>query len=145
MGSASLQLEFEIKKITESISQQMASRGARAANQLMNAKNETLRGTGGGRQYRIPNTGGYYTASAPGEVPASRTGNYRARWNMKSYTSGKEVHSEIESNVTTDNGGYVLGSLLEDGTSKMAPRPHQEKILEKAKPNVLKIYAEPYV
>lgn len=145
MGSASLQLEYELKKITEGIAQQMASRGTRAANQLMNAKNETLRGTGSGRTYRIPNTGGYYTASAPGEVPASRTGNYRARWDMKSYTSGKEVHSEIESKVTTDNGGYVLGTLLEEGTSKMAPRPHQEKILEKAKPNILKIYAEPYV
>ena len=145
MGNASIQLEYKVKKITESISQQMASRGTRAANQLMNAKNETLRGTGSGRTYRIPNTGGYYTASAPGEVPASRTGNYRARWDMKSYTSGTEVHSEIESKVRTDNGQYVLGSLLEDGTSKMAPRPHQEKILEKAKPNILKIYEEPYV
>lgn len=52
--------------------------------------------------------------------------------------------SRIENDVTTDNGQYTLGEILEDGTSKMAPRPYQDKILEKAKGPILKIYNQPY-
>lgn len=150
MADASLEFEYKVKKITESISRQMESRGTRATTQLMNAKNLTLRGKGSGRRYRVPNTGTYYTASAPGEVPASRTGQFRAKWDGKSYTTGaghsKEVHSEIESNVmTSGKKKYLLGEILEEGTSRMAPRPYQEKILEKAKPEIIKIYEEPYL
>lgn len=150
MGNAALELEYKVKQITESVSKQMDSRGTRATNQLVNAKNLTLRGSGGGRRYRIPNTGAYYTASAPGEVPAVRTGNFRAKWDTKTYSTGssssKEVHSEIESSVRTDGGKYVLGQILEDGTpgGQMKPRPYQDKIVEKAKPNIVSIYEEPY-
>ena len=52
--------------------------------------------------------------------------------------------SRIENSVTTDNGMYTLGELLEDGTSRMAPRPYQDKILEKAKDPILRIYSDPY-
>ena len=52
--------------------------------------------------------------------------------------------SRIESEATTDNGKYNLGEILEDGTSRMAPRPHHDRILEKAEPKIVKIYDEPY-
>lgn len=52
--------------------------------------------------------------------------------------------SRIENDVTTENGQYTLGEILEDGTGRMAPRPYQDQILEKAKPKILKIYSEPY-
>ena len=151
MADAALELEYKVEKITESISHQMESRGTRATNELMNAKNLVLRGQRSGRRYRVPNTKTYYTASAPGEPPAQRTGQFRAKWDMKSYSTGsadsKEVHSEIESNVRTAGGKYVLGQILEEGTpgGKIKPRPYQEKIVDTAKKNIVKIFEEPYL
>ena len=40
--------------------------------------------------------------------------------------------------------GYYLGEILEDGTGKMAPRPHHDKIKQKALRKVVRIYREPY-
>lgn len=91
-----------------------------------------------------------YTASAPGEPPAVRTGAFRMSWHPKTCieSSGPTdfcVVSSVESTQRTDNGKYLLGEILENGTGKMAPRPHQEKIQQKALPQILKIYNEPYV
>ena len=52
--------------------------------------------------------------------------------------------SRIENDVRTENGQYTLGEILEDGTSKMAPRPYQDRILEKSTNKALRIYSEPY-
>lgn len=151
MSDAALELEYKVEKITESVSRQMESRGVRATNELMNAKNTVLRGQRSGRRYRVPHTRRYYTASAPGEVPAQRTGQFRAKWDSKSYSTGsahsKEVHSEIESNVRTAGGKYVLGQLLEEGSpgGQLSPRPYQEKIIDTAKTNIVKIYETPYL
>lgn len=147
MSDPVLQFEVIVDKTLDSIKKQMESRGVRASNELMSAKTLTLRGKGSGRRYRAPNTGTYYTASAPGEVPASRTGAYRDQWEKKSFMDGNEVHSQIESKVKTSGKKkqYVLGELLEDGTPKMAPRPHQQKIIDKAEPSIRKIYNEPYI
>ena len=150
MADAALEFEYKVEKITESISRQMESRGVRATNELMSAKNLVLRGQRSGRKYRVPNTKTYYTASAPGEPPAQRTGQFRAKWDSKTYSTGsahsKEVHSEIESNVrTSGKKKYLLGEILEEGTGKMAPRPYQEKIIDTAKTKIVKIYEEPYL
>ena len=55
------------------------------------------------------------------------------------------ITSRIASNARTDNGHYLLGEILEEGTGRMAPRPHQEAIQKKAMPAIMKIYNEPYV
>ena len=94
-----------------------------------------------------------YTASAPGEPPAVRTGTFRNSWQSKQKITndvslgnkGVSVRSYIESAARTDNRKYNLGSILEDGTSRMAPRPYAEKIQKKALPKIKKIYKEPYV
>ena len=52
--------------------------------------------------------------------------------------------SRIESDLRTENGKYTLGQILEDGTSRMAPRPYQDAILKKAETPILRIYNEPY-
>lgn len=147
MSDPVLQFEVIVDETLDSIKKQMESRGVRASKELMNAKTLTLRGKGSGRRYRVPNTGTYYTASAPGEVPASRTGTYRDKWEKKSFMDGDEVHSQIESKVMTDGKKkYVLGNLLEDGSpgGQLKPRPHQQKIIDKAEPSIRKIYNEPY-
>lgn len=49
----------------------------------------------------------------------------------------------------TAYAGYLAAldrqlDLLENGTSRMAPRPYQDKIMDEALPPVKRIYEEPY-
>ena len=98
-----------------------------------------LRGQGGGRRYRVPGTGASYTASAPGQPPAVRTGAYRSSYVPRDeQKSGNVYRSLIESGLSVN--GWNLGNLLENGTSKMAPRPHDERIIQKALPEISRIY-----
>ena len=148
--SASYVIEHTCEEVVDKITTQMQRRSVRATNELRNAELLVLRGRRSGRMYRVPNTKARYRASAPGEPPAVRTGHFRLRWQRKHYAtpsgSGKSmtVHSAIQSNVTVSNG-QLLGEILEDGTSKMAPRPYKDKIIEKAEPKIVKIYKEPYL
>lgn len=130
------------KAIVDNIRQQMAHRTYRAANELRNAALEVLRGQRGGRRYRMPHSASYYTASAPGEPPAVRTGVFRNSWQPSMEYSGSTFIGKIESDRQVN--GYILGELLEEGTSRMAPRPHHDKILEQAEPKIVRIYEEPY-
>lgn len=157
------ELQQAWNEIGTSIRHQMVSRGYRSANELRNASQLVLRGRRSGRRYIVPGTGRMtyykkthtakitykkYTASAPGEAPAVRTGIFRLSWKPKvyvDYTKGYSIVSKVESTQRTDNGKYLLGEILEEGTSKMAPRPHHEAIQKKALPAILKIYNEPYV
>lgn len=139
-------LEAACERISQKVNLGMRSRGMRAANELRNASQIVLRGQRSGRIYRVPGTKRHYTASAPGEPPAVRTGAFRLGWQPKQ-DANTDVHvrSYIESSTRTDNGRYVLGGILEEGTSRMAPRPYQEKIQQKALPKIKKIYKEPYM
>ena len=146
--SASVQLEIARIKINRHIINQIKSRSYRGANELRNASLLVLRGGRSGRRYRVPGTRRYYTASAPGEPPAVRTGTFRRSWMRKveilaegdKYAS---VKMEIKSPIRCPNG-HLLGDYLENGNSKMAPRPHHEKIQQKAKPKVVQIFKQPY-
>lgn len=73
---------------------------------------EKLGGTRSGRQYKVPGTNTYYTASAPGEAPASRTGQLRG-----------SIEYEITTNKAMIGTPLEYGLHLEKGTIKMAPRP----------------------
>lgn len=162
---ASTQIEAAVTEINTRITLGMRSRAYRASNELRNASQLILRGQRSGRQYNVPGTGRVkynkrnktakiiyrkYTASAPGEPPAVRTGAFRMSWQTQTKSSGSpatgfSVSSKIESRIRTDNGKYLLGQILEEGTSRMAPRPYQEKIQQKALPKIKKIYEEPYL
>lgn len=146
----SSQIDAAGDRVAQKISLGVRSRGMRAANELRNAAQLVLRGQRSGRRYRVPGTKRYYTASAPGEPPAVRTGTFRAGWQPKQEVKSwvgtdVSVRSYIESGTKTDNGRYTLGSILEDGTSRMAPRPYQEKIQQKALPKIKNILKEPYM
>lgn len=71
-----------------------------------------------GRVYLIK--GRFHQASAPGEAPANLTGRLK---NSASYV----VHSEYKMEVG-ESAPYA--KFLEDGTSKMDPRPHLIKAVE---------------
>ena len=138
-------------KVVNQVNAELPARAAAASQELRNASLEVLRGQRSGKRYIVPGTGRVkynkknhtgtisykrYTASAPGEPPAVRTGTLRRNWRAIQHGTNHQ-NPAIETNVPY--AGY-----LEQGTSKMAPRPFEQKIIEKAKPKVEAIYAQPY-
>lgn len=154
-----IELEQYVDRAVDVIKQQMERRSYLVANELRNNALQVLRGQRSGRRYKVPGTyrrqrdktdgkmknGRYYTASAPGEPPAVRTGTFRLSWQATANVVYGSYYSRIESDLRTESGGkYTLGEILENGTSRMAPRPYQDEILEKTKPYILRIYGEGY-
>ena len=97
-----------VKNIDKAKYEKLLAASEFARNRLI----EKLSGNRSGRTYLVPGTSTTYTASAPGEAPASRTGQLRG---------------SIEYEITTDNA-YIgtplqYGAFLELGTNKAAPRP----------------------
>lgn len=141
-GSSGSAIRATVKDQVTNINRKVVSRGVRAVNAIRNAELEVLKGQRSGRVYRKPYSKATYTASAPGEPPARRTGNLRMHWNgqVKSENSsggGVSIIAELESQEP-------YASYLENGTSKMSARPFTEKIKEKADPEIKRIYSEPY-
>lgn len=137
-------LDTDMREIAEKIQHQMESRAVRASYELYNASQLVLRGQRHGRVYRVPGTKRYYTASAPGEPPAVRTGAFRMSWQPKSQRVFGTYFSRIESDYRVGGGRYNLGDLLEDGTKRMAPRPYSDQIVQRAEKKINAIYSEPY-
>lgn len=136
----SVELTESVEEIKRSIKHQMESRAYRVANELRNSALDVLRGQRSGRRYRVPGTKAYYTASAPGEPPAMRTGNYRRSWQSEAMIED----SKYTSSIKTDQ--KQLADWLENGTpgGQMAPRPHHDRILADVEPKSVRIYSEPY-
>lgn len=80
-GSAGSAIRATVKDQVTNINRKVVSRGVRAVNAIRNAELEVLKGQRSGRVYRKPYSKATYTASAPGEPPARRTGNLRMHWN----------------------------------------------------------------
>jgi hypothetical protein len=153
-----IEVLHEVDGIADSIKHQMERRAWLAALELRNSALTVLRGERSGRQYKVPGTyrrqrdktdgkmknGRYYTASAPGEPPAIRTGTFRNSWQPKSRVVYGTYVSRIESDLMTENGAHNLGEILENGTKRMAPRPHHDRILQHAEKRIVRIYSEPY-
>lgn len=138
---ASGRLKIAVDDTVKNVNLEAASRGTRAVNAIRNAELEVLRGKRSGRVYRKPHTKSHYTASAPGEPPARRTGNLRLNWNgtveSSSTGSGLRVTAVLESQER-------YSTYLENGTRRMAPRPFKQPISEKAMPEIERIYHEKY-
>lgn len=138
---ASWRLKIAVDDTVKKVNLEAASRGVRAVNAIRNAELEVLSGKRSGRVYRKPHTKSHYTASAPGEPPARRTGNLRLNWNgtveSSSTGSGLRVTAVLESQER-------YSTYLENGTRRMAPRPFKQPISEKAMPEIERIYHEKY-
>jgi len=140
--NAGAALKIAVDKRVDSIGRQVASRGTRSVNALRNAELDVLKGERSGRVYKKPYSRATYTASAPGEAPARRSGALRLNW-----------HGSVEGGVASKGGVQIVAALeseqdysgyLQDGTSHMAARPFKERIIEKATPEIEAIYNEPY-
>ena len=139
--SLEISIQAEIKQITQTISNEMQSRGYRVSNELRNTALEVLRGQRSGRIYRVPHSKSYYQASAPGEPPAERTGTLRNSWAQQVSTEfGQDTITITSSIVST----VPYAGILQDGRGRIAPRPFREPILEQARPQITAIYSEPY-
>ena len=130
-----------IEKTIKKINREVVSRAPRASNALRNAELNVLTGQRSGKVYRKPHSKSYYTASAPGEPPARRTGNLRLSFGpfVETKVAGDKstvIISGIKSNVN-------YADILEEGRG-MARRPYRERIIEKARPEIERIYSEPF-
>ena len=153
-----------VEETVMKIGLEVQSRTFRTANELKTASNHVLRGQRSGRRYKVPGTyaaqvdsgtgrvrnGVYYTASAPGEPPANRTGMFRMGWKHKTFVDNRHgqdftAHGVIESDLRVGKSRqYLLGDLLEDGTRRMAARPYKQRVVDRALPGVQRIYNAPY-
>lgn len=154
-GSAGSAIRALVKEQVADINRKVVSRGVHAVNAIRSAELRVLKGQRSGKRYRKPYTGSMsaeerkkkkyrppmYTASAPGEPPARRTGNLRMHWDgqvkdKKAASGGAAIVAELESQ---EEYAYYL----ENGKG-MAPRPFVERIKEEAMPEIVGIYNGPY-
>lgn len=124
-------------KAINQINDQLPARAVSAALLLKDASLEVLSGQRSGKSYKKPE-GGTYTASAPGEPPAERTGNLRGHWRTIQCGANGQ-NPAIETTV-------FYARYMENGTpgGMIAPRPFVQKIVDKAKPGIEGIYAQPF-
>lgn len=141
--SAGSVIRATVKGQVADINRKVVSRGVRAANALRNAELEVLKGQRSGRKYRKYPYKTRYTASSPGEPPARRTGNLRMHWNGQVESGKISTGRTVVTAVLESQEKYA--ALLENGTSRIAPRPFVEKIKEKAVPEIRRILGEPYI
>ena len=111
-----------VQGFVQDIEKQVASRAERAAHVIRKHELSVLSNNPkrSGKVYRKPASNKTYTASAPGEPQSA-----------KHYTPG----------IRTD---VKYAPFLEDGTSKISPRPYAEEIKQKAFPEVKAIFEEKY-
>ena len=141
MNEIGKKLSIIVDESVQKLGRQIVSRGARAANEMRNAELEVLRGKRSGKIYRKPGTKTMYRASAPGEPPASRSGNLRQHWRKRVKAETKDSGMKVIACLESE---HDYSAYLDEGTSSMEPRPYKDKIIEKAMPRIEDIYKEPY-
>lgn len=112
----SVKLKFHTKEVTKAMDDAASKRMLEAVNEVRNTVLDTLSGPRTGRTYYVPGTKRKYTASSPGEPPATATAQLRQNIKVKVEGDGRKVVGY----VGTDK---IQGLMTEIGTIHMAPRP----------------------
>ena len=130
-------MNARVKQMVREVETKAKASAVRASNELRNSALFVLKGQRSGKRYKKPHTKrAYYTASAPGEPPAVRTGMLRMSWGMKAVGDGKGTYTAgIYSDVP-------YAEELENGNSRIKQRPYRQQIIERAKPKVTAIFKE---
>jgi len=138
-----IDLKGKINSLFDQVSQEAKSRGYRAANALRNVSLEVLRGQRTGKIYRKPFTKkATYQASAPGEPPAVRSGTLRRSWHPRAQSEKENGAVTVHPAIWTD---VKYAPILQEGSPKISPRPFEEPIIEKAKPEIEAIFSKTYL
>ena len=125
--------ESRFPEVMKKIDSTAKDRMLESVNEVRNKTLETLSGSRSGRIYRIPGTARTYTASSPGEPPASRLGELR-----QSIKGGMEGEgAKVVGFVGSDK---KYGSMLEFGTSKILSRPWLRKSFEQSESKIKEIF-----
>lgn len=117
-----ISIEIIVQAELDKIKAQLPGRTARVSSALRNSVFNVMAGGG---------------VSAPGKPPGVRTGNYRNSFVSSTESNGMSFTAKVTSDC-------LYGPFLEDGTSKMAARPHCDRIAEDALPQAIAIYSELY-
>lgn len=144
LGEISRDLEETLELWQESVAKEVERRGELVAGEMRNQLFASMSGAKSGRIY--PFRGGFYQASASGEVPALRSGaladSYQERVSVDIGASGRVFSVGLESSLRV--GSYLLGDLLENGTKSMAPRPFRQEVIDRVLPYAAGIYGKSY-
>ena len=132
MMANSVKLKFHTHEVVNAMEDAAGQRMLEAVNEVRNTVLETLSGSRSGRIYYVPGTKRKYTASSPGQPPATATAQLRQ--NIK--TSVESENGMLVGSVGTDK---IQGLMTEIGTVNMAPRPWLGISFKKALPKVKSI------
>lgn len=132
-----------VQGFVQDIEKQVASRAERAAHVIRKHELSVLSNNPkrSGKVYRKPASNKTYTASAPGEPPALRIGDLRRSFRPLAKSEIVQSAKHYTPGIRTD---VKYAPFLEDGTSKISPRPYAEEIKQKAFPEVKAIFEEKY-
>ena len=126
-------IEHVVRSLVGEINQQAIALSTRALNIMRNSAVEVLGRNGTGRVYKRGR--GFHVASSPGQPPAPDTGNLRRNWQQSKFISGKlRIRLRLKSRMH-----YY--DYLNSGTRKMAQRPIEKPVKEKATPKIRELYA----
>lgn len=163
-GNVSQKIRICVERNMKKINKKTLSRAVRAAKELRNAELKVLQGQRSGKVYKKPGTNGktkskatkaligeyghklrggqLYRASAPGEAPARRTGVLRLSFAPYTNASPGEKGYTVEVGIKSD---MAYADVLENGSIRVARRPYRDAVIEKAKPEIERIFSEPYL
>lgn len=150
--------EYHFEEAKDKIERTAKERLEAACIRVHKEASEILVGQRSGRQYYVPGTGTRYTASAPGEPPASRTGLAGLRghisWEM-ALENGDPVGlvgTDVKYGPMLEFGTKTIhhvslntGEKVAMGSTSMAARPWLRPAFEKSEPAVKAIMEKPWL
>ena len=122
---ASIKLKLNTTELMKSLDQTAPKRMMEATNEVRNKVLETLSGGRSGRTYLVPGTRRSYTASAPGQPPATATSELRQSVKSSVEGKGRSVIGKVKAEAK-----HALP--LEFGTKNMAARPFMKPSFDKS-------------
>jgi hypothetical protein len=131
--------------VEAALEQEAKRRTLAAANLVRTQVLLKLSGGRSGRTYRVPGTKRTYSASAPGEAPASVLGDLRRAYQVAELDAPQLGHAVGAATAETDREGNSVGARalhLERGTRRMAARPHLQPAFEEVKDEIEGIFTE---
>ncbi len=136
-------IQNAIAQAVDGIKKALQSSAGMAALELRNSALDVLSGQRSGRRYLVPGTRTYYTASAPGEAPAVRTGALRLGWmpsvHVEPTPHGFRILPGINLIGPPTNYAPILDPTLAGGGGGGLNRPFVRRIQEDALPRIQKL------